>query len=168
MGQWQKNSVDGRAQMPDEWNRITGEILGAAIEVHTQLGPGLLERLYEQALCHELSLRNVRVQRQHPIRLTFKGIELGEQFVDLVVENLVVVELKSVERVNDTHLSQLMSYMRSATLPLGLLINFNVARLKEGIYRRVITPNTHTPAAMLEELSSPLRPSALSVNSVVS
>lgn len=167
MGQWQRNSTDGRAQVPDEWNRITGEILGASIEVHTQLGPGLLERLYEQALCHELALRKVRVQRQHPIRLTFKGLELGEQFVDLVVENLVVVELKSVERVNDTHLSQLMSYMRSASLPLGLLINFNVARLKEGIFRRVITPNGQSPTSMLEELPTP-RPSALSVNSVVS
>ncbi|MBX3361094.1 MAG: GxxExxY protein [Phycisphaeraceae bacterium] len=167
MGQWQTNSGSGRAGIPDEWNRITGEILGAAIEVHSQLGPGLLERLYEQALCHELSLRKVQVRRQHPIRLTFKGMELGEQFVDLVVEGLVVVELKSVERVSDTHLSQLMSYMRSASLPLGLLINFNVAKLKEGIYRRVITPNGPIPRPMLEELSPP-RPSALSANSVVS
>ena len=154
-------------EVPESWNRITGEILGAAIEVHRELGPGLLERLYEQALCHELTLRGVRFERQHPIRLSFKGVQLGEQLLDLVVENLVVVELKSVERVHDTHISQLMSYMRSSSLPLGLLVNFNVARLKEGIYRRVLTADTPVPSAMLEQLP-PLRDSALPANSAVS
>lgn len=166
MVQRQETSDDRSGQVPAEWNRITGEIIGAAIEVHRELGPGLLERLYEQALCHELGLRGIGVQRQRPIRLSFKGVVLGEQFVDLVVEDLVVVELKSVERVQDIHLSQLMSYMRSAPLPLGLLINFNTSRLREGIYRRIISSTTPMPVVMLEE-SPPLRSSALSADSVV-
>lgn len=155
------------ADCPDEWNELTREVIAAAMEVHTALGPGLLERLYEQALCHELSLRGVSWVRQLPVKVAYKGVALGEQVVDLVVANLVVVELKSVERVHDIHLAQMLSYMRSLRLPLGLLINFNVARLKEGVHRRVLSAHTPLPSAFLNEDSS-LRHSDSSVPSAFS
>lgn len=137
------------------------------MDVHSELGPGLLERLYEQALCHELGLRRIEHRRQAPVRVAYKGIELGDQVVDLVVGDLVVVELKSVERVHDAHLAQMLSYMRSLGVPLGLLINFNVARLKDGIYRRVLATSTPLPSAFLIDPSS-LRPSDSSVPSAFS
>ncbi|MCC6677843.1 MAG: GxxExxY protein [Phycisphaerales bacterium] len=138
--------------VPNEWNSLTEAIIGAAIDVHSALGPGLLERFYEQAMAHELECRRIPFQRQHPIRLRYKTVELGEQFIDLVVGGLVVVELKSVERVHDTHLAQLVAYMRSAKLPLGLLINFNCARLKDGLFRRVDSIRTPAPPSMLVEI----------------
>jgi GxxExxY protein len=108
-----------RLEIPESWNRVTEMVIGAAMEVHSALGPGLLERLYEDALCHELTLRNVQFQRQYPIHLKYKGVGLSAQRVDLVVENLVVVELKSIEAVHDIQLAQMLSYMRSAQLPLA-------------------------------------------------
>ncbi len=137
------------------------------MEVHSALGPGLLERLYEQALCHELALRRIEHRRQSPVRIEYKGVELGDQVVDLVVGNLVVVELKSVERVHDAHLAQMLSYMRSLNAPLGLLINFNVARLKDGIYRRVLAASAPLPSAFLND-PSPLRHSDPSAHSAFS
>lgn len=107
------------------------------MEVHTILGPGLLERMYEDALVYELGLRGLSVEQQFPIRIRYKEIDLSQQRLDLVVERLVVVELKAVERVSDVFLAQLVSYMRSARLPLGLLINFHTLHLKDGIYRRI-------------------------------
>lgn len=131
------------APIPDAWNRVTREIIRGAMEVHSVLGPGLLERLYEAALCHELSEARVAFERQLPLRMRYKSIELPEQRLDLCVERLVVVELKSVERVTDVDLAQLVSYQRAADIPLGLLLNFNTARLKDGIFRRV---NPHATA----------------------
>jgi GxxExxY protein len=123
--------------VPDAWNQMTQRVIACAMEVHTILGPGLLERLYEDALAYELSQRGLRVERQRSIRVRYKTIELSEQRLDLVVENLVVVELKSTESVPEVFLAQLMSYLRSADLPLGLLINFNELRLAEGLFRRL-------------------------------
>ncbi|MBX3390650.1 MAG: GxxExxY protein [Phycisphaeraceae bacterium] len=122
--------------------------------VHSELGPGLLEKFYELAFCRELELRQIAFVRQFPIRLMYKGAPLGDQYVDLVVAGLIVIELKSVENVSDTHLAQLKSYMRSAKLPLGLIFNFNVARLKDGMYRRVLTRDTPLPSAFFK--SDPL------------
>jgi len=153
--------------VPEEWNRISEALIGAAMEVHTILGPGLLERLYEQALAHELERRGIPYQRQVPIRLRFKDIELEGQVLDFVVADLLVVELKSVERVHEVHLSQLYSYMRSARLPLGLLINFNVPHLKDGIFRRVLSRNTPVPSILLSQDLAP-RPSAPSDTSAFS
>lgn len=153
--------------VPPEWNRVTGEIIGAAMEVHSALGPGMLERLYEHALCHELLLRGLLVQRQRPIRLTYKGVELGDQFLDIVVNELVVVELKAVDKVHEVHLSTLVSYLRSASLPLGLLINFNVPHLRSGIYRRVHSVNTPLPDAF-HDSALPLRSSGSSASSAFS
>lgn len=153
---------------PPEWNALTGSVIAAAMEVHSALGAGLLERLYEQALCHELDLRRIRYSRQVPVRVSYKGLELGEQVVDMVVGGIVVLELKSVERVHDAHRAQMLSYMRSMRLPLGLLINFNVARLKERIYRRVLATTTPVPPAFLDEVPSPPRPSDFSAPSAFS
>ncbi len=125
------------AQVPDEWNLKTQRVIGLAMEVHSILGPGLVERLYEDALSYELGRAGFSIKRQHPIRLRYKEIELGEQRLDLVVDDLVVLELKSVDAVSDLMLAQLVSYLRSARLPLGLLINFNVPPIKDGIYRRL-------------------------------
>ncbi|MGH7244572.1 MAG: GxxExxY protein [Phycisphaerales bacterium] len=139
----------GPTDVPEAWNRLTQAVIASAMAVHSELGPGLLERFYELAFCRELELRKIPFSRQHPIRISYKGAMLGDQFVDLVIADLLVVELKAVERVSDTHLAQLKCYMRSARLPLGLLLNFNVASLKDGIYRRVLTRDTPIPAAFL-------------------
>jgi GxxExxY protein len=145
-------------EVPSEWNGITERIIGAAMEVHTILGPGLLERMYEEALVYELGQRGLAVEQQFPVRIRYKEIDLSQQRLDLVVERLVVVELKAVERVSDVFLAQLVSYMRSARLPLGLLINFHTLHLKDGIYRRI--NQDAIPGLMPTQSNSPtLRPS---------
>lgn len=123
--------------VPDAWNHLTESIIGCAMEVHTALGPGLLERLYEEAMAYELRERSIPFERQKPVVVRYKSIELSGQRIDLLVDGLVIVELKAIEAVPDVHLSQMVSYMRSAKAPLGLLINFNVLRLKDGIFRRI-------------------------------
>ena len=166
-GTYPKQAARDARECPSEWNQLTHAIIAAAMEVHSALGPGLLERLYEQALCHELGLRKIDYRKQAPVRVEYKGVALGDQIVDLVVGNLVVVELKSVEKVHDAHLAQMLSYMRSLGVPLGLLINFNVARLKDGIYRRVLAASTPMPSAFLND-PSPLRHSDSSATSAFS
>jgi len=125
------------AQIPQEWNELTKRVIGLAMEVHTQLGPGLLERLYEEAFDFELRNAGLEVKRQYPVRVLYKSIELGEQRLDLVVNDLVVVEIKASSGVADAHLAQLTSYLKASRLPLGLLINFHALRLKDGVYRRL-------------------------------
>ncbi len=110
-----------------ELNRLTHEIIGAAIEVHRVLGPGLLEALYEEALCVELTLRRVPFTRQQQIDLSYKGHSIGKGRLDLLVDNTVVVELKSLEKLLDVHAAQMVSYLRTTGYHFGLLINFNVA-----------------------------------------
>jgi GxxExxY protein len=141
-------------ELPAAINDLSERILGAAIEVHRALGPGLLERLYEAALVHELKLRGLRVERQVPVSLWYKGVELVGQRIDVVVEGLIVVELKSVERVVEVNLAQMLGYLRAGNLPLGLLINFNVPVLIRGIHRRI--------NSRALEASSPPHPSASS------
>jgi GxxExxY protein len=131
--------------VPQAWNALTEKVIGAAMEVHTALGPGLLERLYENAVCRELTLRGGPFVRRAPVRVMYKGEEVGEQFLDLLVDGLLVLELKSVDRVHEAHLATLVSYLRSGGYPLGLLINFNVPRLKDGLYRRVHSVKTPLP-----------------------
>jgi GxxExxY protein len=119
-------------------NQITEAIIGAAIEVHRHLGPGLLESAYERCLCHELSLRQVPFQPQLSLPVKYKGIQLDCGYrLDLVVANLVVVELKAVEQLTPIHEAQLLTYLRLGGWSAGLLINFNVSVLKDGIKRRV-------------------------------
>jgi GxxExxY protein len=143
------NHTHGMRDVPSEWNRITETIIASAIGVHSLPGPGLLERLYEEAMVYECTRRGLGVKRQVSINLAYKDISLGEQVLDLVVDDLVVVELKSVKAVLDVHTRQLVSYMKSAKLPLGLLINFNVSRLKDGLHRRVLTRQTPVPSSFL-------------------
>lgn len=115
---------------------VTGEIIGAAIEVHNALGPGLLESAYEACLLHELQLRKLRVESQKELPIFYKDVMLDCGYrVDLIVENQVIVELKSVTNIMDVHRAQLLSYLKLSGKEFGLLINFNVILLKEGITR---------------------------------
>jgi len=117
-------------------NDLTGNIIGAAIEVHKVLGPGLLESTYEECLCHELTLRKISYQRQVTIPLDYKGMRLECGYrLDLLVESCVLVEMKACESIQPIHEAQLLTYLKLANLKLGLLINFNVPVLKEGIKR---------------------------------
>jgi GxxExxY protein len=119
-------------------NKITEQIIGCAIEVHRQLGPGLLESIYESALCVELEYRGLKYERQKALSVNYKGHPIGEFKIDLLIENTVVVELKSVERFDPVFEAQLLSYMKLGRYKLGLLINFNSALLKDGIKRLIL------------------------------
>lgn len=117
-------------------NELTHQIIGAAIEVHRLLGPGLLESAYEECLAHELSLRNVKYRRQVPVPVMYKGIKLECGYrMDIVVEERVVLELKSIECIAPVHEATVLTYLRLSEKTLGLLINFNVAILKDGVRR---------------------------------
>ncbi|HEY3414225.1 MAG TPA: GxxExxY protein [Armatimonadota bacterium] len=118
---------------------VTEQVIGAAIEVHKHLGPGLLESTYEACLCHELALRGVQFERQMSIPLSYKGVQLAcGHRIDLVVERRVIVELKSVDALIPLHEAQLLTYLRTTGLHTGLIINFNVRFLRDGIVRRVL------------------------------
>jgi len=120
-------------------NEITHAIIGAAIEVHKYLGPGLLESAYEECLVHELSLRNLKFERQKPIPVVYKETKLECGYrIDLLVEDKIVVELKSVEGLAPIHDAIVLTYLRLSGHKLGLLINFNVPILKEGIRRFIL------------------------------
>ena len=120
-------------------NEITGQIIGAAIEVHRAVGPGLLESAYEACLCHELTLRRVAFERQKPLPVEYKGVKLDCGYrLDLFVEGTVVVEIKAVETIQPIHEAQLLTYLKLGGWKLGLLINFNVPALKDGIRRRIL------------------------------
>ncbi|WP_301102641.1 GxxExxY protein [Propionivibrio sp.] len=109
-----------------EINTLSGEVIGAAIEVHRVLGPGLLESAYELALERELVLRDLRIERQKSVPLEYKGTALGDGFrIDLLVEGLLIVEIKAVESILPIHEAQLLTYLRLSDTRLGLLINFN-------------------------------------------
>ena len=122
-----------------EINQITRGVIGAAIEVHRQLGPGLLESSYRECLCRELLLRGIPFEREKPLPLEYKGIHLGCGYrLDLLVDNSVVVEIKAIEALAPIHEAQLLTYLRIGGWRVGLLINFNVAVLKNGIRRRIL------------------------------
>ncbi len=118
---------------------LTGQICAAAIEVHKYLGPGLLESAYEECLCHELESRGVAFNRQVPLPIQYKEVQLSCNFqMDIVVEDEVVLELKSVECILPVHEAQLLTYLKLSGKRIGLLLNFNVKLMKEGIIRRVL------------------------------
>lgn len=120
-------------------NQITETIIGAAIEVHRVLGPGLLESSYEECLCRELTLRRLPFERQRPLPVEYKGVHLNCGYrLDVLVVDAVVVEVKTVERVLPIHEAQLLTYLRLGGWKVGLLINFNVPVLKRGIRRCVL------------------------------
>ncbi len=118
---------------------LTDQIIAAAIEVHKALGPGLLESAYELCLAHESRLRNLIFEEQVPLKVKYKGIELdGGYRLDFIYEKRVILEVKAVEGVLPVHEAQLLSYLKMTGIRVGLLINFNVPVLKNGIYRRVL------------------------------
>lgn len=121
-----------------ELNDLTEKIIGCAIKVHSVLGPGLLESSYETCLVHELSKLGLKVERQAAVPIFYDGFRLdADYYLDVLVEDLVVVELKAVERLLPIHDAQLLTYLRLANKKVGLLINFNVVLLRDGIRRKV-------------------------------
>jgi GxxExxY protein len=132
-GAWSLTSVmDGDTD-------LSARVIAAAIEVHRELGPGLLESVYRSCLVHELRSRNQRVETEVPLPLTYRGMRVGCSYrLDLVVEQTLIVELKAVDALEPLHVAQLLTYLRLTNQPLGLLINFNVPALKKGGIRRVV------------------------------
>jgi GxxExxY protein len=119
-------------------NEISERIIGAAIEVHKYYGPGLVEQVYEEALCHEFTLRGIQYERQKQVPIYYKGVKLGVPLrLDLIVEEKVIVDLKAKEEVAHFDRAKLLSYMRLSNLRLGLIINFHALVLKDGISRVV-------------------------------
>jgi len=117
-------------------NQIATKIIGCALEVHKALGPGLLESAYQECLFYKLKLEGLAVEKQKPMPLIFEEVKLEVGYrIDILVENKVVIEIKSVEALNDVHIAQTLTYMRLGGFKLGLLINFNVNLLKQGIKR---------------------------------
>ena len=119
-------------------NQLSSEIIGAAIEVHKHLGPGLLESAYEECLCHEFDLRGAEYERQKALPVIYKGKKLDCGYrLDTVVDHQIIVELKSVEKIEAIHKAQLLTYLKLSDVRLGLILNFNVTMMKEGIVRVV-------------------------------
>lgn len=128
----------------------TDKVIASAIEVHRALGPGLLESVYRRALEHELALRGVEFRAQHAMAVVYKGVTLGDSLkLDLLVADRVVVEVKSVSELEEIHRAQLLTYLRLTGLEAGLLINFNVALLKQGIQRVVNSLRSSASSAPL-------------------
>lgn len=119
-------------------NEITEKIIGCAIEVHRNLGPGLLESIYENALCFELNQINVKYEKQLKIPIVYKGLSLGEYRLDILVENEIIVEIKAVNRYDPVFEAQMLTYLKVTGKKLGLLMNFNVPVLKNGIKRIIL------------------------------
>jgi GxxExxY protein len=119
-------------------NKLSSKIIGAAIEVHKALGPGLLESVYEECLCHEFSLISLSFERQKPLPTTYKGRSLDSGYrLDVVVENAIILELKSCEKIEPIHKAQLLTYLKLSGLSLGLILNFNTTLMRDGIVRVV-------------------------------
>jgi GxxExxY protein len=131
------NNPDER--LPVEDDPLTAKMIAAAIEVHRFVGPGALESTYETLLAHELTLRGLEVQRQVELPVVYKGVRVdcGDR-VDLIVEGKVIIELKAVEKLAPIHEAQLITYLKLSGIRRGLLLNFNVRLLKDGIIRRVV------------------------------
>lgn len=123
--------------IPESDEVIGREIIGAAIEVHRELGPGFLESIYQQAMIHEMRLRQIGVEQEKPIVVTYKELKIPGQRLDLLVGNRVIVELKCVSEFAPIHQAQILSYLKATNLRLGYLINFNTELVKNGIKRVV-------------------------------
>ena len=119
-------------------NQLSSRIIGAAIEVHKNLGPGLLESAYEECLCHELSIQGLLFEKQKPLSIDYKGKKLDCGYrLDIVVEKAVIIELKSCEKIEPIHKAHLLTYLKLSGLNLGLILNFNVSLMRDGIVRIV-------------------------------
>jgi GxxExxY protein len=128
-----------RRELGEEMSQLSGGVIGAAIEVHRVLGPGFLESVYEEALCVELRLRGIPFRRQPIVAVNYKGQQVGEGKLDLLIKNTLIVELKAVENLVPIHEAQVISYLKMTGHPLALLINFNVPILKNGIRRIILS-----------------------------
>lgn len=125
--------------MSEDYNIISSVVIGSAIEVHKHFGPGLLESVYEEALCYLLLKEGIQIERQKQVPVYFDNLEMGIGFrADIIVANCIIVELKSVETILPVHAKQLMTYLRLSKMKLGLLINFNEELLKNGIKRIIV------------------------------
>ena len=121
------------------FDRLSNRVIGCALEVHRHLGPGLLESTYEQCLAHELKVEDIPFKLQCPLPVQYKGIKLDCGYrIDLLVDDRIIIELKSVERVLPIHQAQLLTYMKLSTISIGLLLNFNVKFMRSGIKRMVL------------------------------
>lgn len=145
-------------EVPEVLNSLCERVIGAAIDVHRELGPGFLERVYEEAMVHELGLRSIDVACQVELPVMYKGVQLCCQRIDLLVEGCLIVELKAVDGVADSHLAQLVGYLRAMNLPLGVLLNFNERRLVDGVYRRINSRALTNPRPPSAASASPPRP----------
>ena len=122
-----------------EFDELSHRVIGCAIEVHRELGPGLLESTYEQCLAHELKCNGISFQLQHPQPVQYKDVRLDCGYrIDMLIEDELIIELKSVEQIKGIHQAQLLTYMKLAGIKTGLLMNFNVTKLKDGIKRYVL------------------------------
>jgi GxxExxY protein len=122
-----------------DFDELSHRVIGCAIEVHRHLGPGLLESAYEQCLAHELVRQGIAFQLQHPMPVQYQDVRLDCGYrIDVFVENQLIIELKSVEEIKGIHEAQLLTYMKLAGVKIGLLMNFNVTKLKDGIKRFVL------------------------------
>ena len=127
------------AKEPTERDPLTETVIGAAIEVHKTLGPGLLESVYEECLSYELAKLGLSVERQVALPVKYKDVELDAGFrADLIVENRLIIELKAVEKIIALHERQLLTYMKLANFKIGLLLNFNTYLMKDGIQRMIL------------------------------
>jgi GxxExxY protein len=142
-----KATQESRSRLPEfrlpsplsaEAELVMTQTIGCAIAVHQVLGPGFIESIYRKAMCIELEARNLTYEKERAIRVTYRGVEIPGQRVDLIVEGLVVVELKAVTHLDHVHKAQLISYLKTTGLRGGLLINFRVPLLKDGIRRVVV------------------------------
>ena len=132
----QNGTISRRDAETLSFNELTDRVIGACIEIHRSLGPGLLESAYEECLCYELSQAGIKFERQKPLPVRYKEVNLDCGYrLDLVVEQKLILELKAVEQIAPIHEAQLLTYLKLSGLTLGLLINFNVPVLKSGIKR---------------------------------
>lgn len=133
--------------MPDE--KLTSKVIECAIKVHRALGPGLLESAYRECLYYELTANSLKIEKEKPMPIIYEEVKLDHGYrLDLLVENTLVIELKTVECFTDVHFAQLLTYLRFGNYPLGLLLNFHVTLLKHGIKRVINTPRTSVPPSV--------------------
>lgn len=139
-GEDSKGRAEKRPEPGASVDTLARRVIGAAIEVHRILGPGLLESIYEEALCVELALAGIAFARQVPVTVHYKRHHIGDARLDLLVGDQLIVELKNVEGIAPVHIAQVLSYLKIKRLRLGLLVNFNVPELRLGIKRVINTP----------------------------
>ena len=151
----QPNLQRARLEPSADIDAIAAELLDAAIEVHRALGPGFLEAIYQEALCVELALRAIPFVRQSSVAVHYKGPIVGDARIDLLVADRLIVELKAIEQIAPIHLAQAMSYLKTTSLPLALLVNFNAPVLLRGVRRVILStliPYPGDPGALAADL----------------